>query len=191
MNVTYHTREWVAGHGGRRSSLAIALPLISSRCALMMPGWRSSAAVRRPQNCPDPWHINEAIRQGSVANLAVFHFYRAFSSLMIITLLIVTLLDLVLARPYAENECPNSSVSPADHKTLFKRINSGCSTSGPASCSGLDVSDTCCTEFPAGLILLTQVCPCWNSGSGCWLILCTTTPQDWKTNVCQSVLCKT
>ncbi|KZP25290.1 ribonuclease T2 [Athelia psychrophila] len=46
--------------------------------------------------------------------------------------------------------------SSADPVSLFKRISSGCSTSGAASCSSSSVSDTCCTEYPGGLLLQTQ-----------------------------------
>ncbi|KAH7925177.1 ribonuclease T2 [Leucogyrophana mollusca] len=39
---------------------------------------------------------------------------------------------------------------------LFKRISSGCPTSGPASCYNTSAVDTCCTEYPGGLLLQTQ-----------------------------------
>ncbi|KZP14093.1 ribonuclease T2 [Athelia psychrophila] len=48
--------------------------------------------------------------------------------------------------------------SPADPVSLFKRISSGCSTAGTASCSSQSssVPDTCCTEYPGGILLQTQ-----------------------------------
>nr|BAC21194.1 ribonuclease T2 [Hericium erinaceus]BAD12140.1 ribonuclease T2 [Hericium erinaceus] len=46
--------------------------------------------------------------------------------------------------------------SSADSHSLFKRISSGCSTSGAASCSSGSVGNTCCTESPGGLLLQTQ-----------------------------------
>ncbi|KAM5536034.1 hypothetical protein V8D89_010292 [Ganoderma adspersum] len=46
------------------------------------------------------------------------------------------------------------SVSPLD---LFKRVSSGCSTSGPASCHNTTTEkDLCCFESPGGLLLQTQ-----------------------------------
>ncbi|KAF7971676.1 hypothetical protein HWV62_20112 [Athelia sp. TMB] len=51
---------------------------------------------------------------------------------------------------------PLIGFTPADPVSLFKRISSGCSTTGAASCSTTKVSDTCCTEFPGGLLLQTQ-----------------------------------
>ncbi|KAI0778700.1 RNase Gf29 [Trametes elegans] len=45
-------------------------------------------------------------------------------------------------------------VGPLD---LFKRVSSGCSTSGPASCHNTTrETDTCCFEAPGGLLLQTQ-----------------------------------
>ncbi|KAI0298170.1 ribonuclease T2-like protein [Multifurca ochricompacta] len=45
----------------------------------------------------------------------------------------------------------------ADMSHLFdKRLASGCSTSGPASCSTPIPSDLCCFESPGGLLLQTQ-----------------------------------
>lgn len=38
---------------------------------------------------------------------------------------------------------------------LFKRISSGCSPTGPLSCSS-NITDTCCTESPGGLLLHPQ-----------------------------------
>ncbi|KAH8099754.1 ribonuclease T2 [Cristinia sonorae] len=47
--------------------------------------------------------------------------------------------------------------SYADPVNLFKRISSGCSTTGPASCHNTThVSDLCCFESPGGLLLQTQ-----------------------------------
>ncbi|KZP19137.1 ribonuclease T2 [Athelia psychrophila] len=47
---------------------------------------------------------------------------------------------------------------PADPVSLFKRISSGCSTAGAASCSSQSssVPDTCCAEYPGGILLQTQ-----------------------------------
>ncbi|THH26971.1 hypothetical protein EUX98_g7221 [Antrodiella citrinella] len=46
------------------------------------------------------------------------------------------------------------ALSPAD---LFKRVSSGCSTSGPASCHNTTKeTDSCCFESPGGLLLQTQ-----------------------------------
>ncbi|KAF8560083.1 ribonuclease T2 [Imleria badia] len=39
---------------------------------------------------------------------------------------------------------------------LSRATSSGCSTSGPASCPTVTPSDTCCTEYPGGLLLQTQ-----------------------------------
>ncbi|KAI0081055.1 RNase Gf29 [Panus rudis PR-1116 ss-1] len=47
--------------------------------------------------------------------------------------------------------------SPADSMNLFKRISSGCSSSGPASCHNTTrQNDLCCFESPGGLLLQTQ-----------------------------------
>ncbi|KAH9897871.1 ribonuclease T2 [Cubamyces lactineus] len=52
---------------------------------------------------------------------------------------------------------PNVNVSPAGYNDLFKRISSGCSTSGPASCHNTTrETDLCCFEAPGGLLLQTQ-----------------------------------
>ncbi|KAI0783293.1 ribonuclease T2 [Abortiporus biennis] len=47
--------------------------------------------------------------------------------------------------------------SPVDSMNLFKRISSGCSTSGSASCHNTTKqTDLCCFESPGGLLLQTQ-----------------------------------
>ncbi|KAH9858319.1 ribonuclease T2 [Lenzites betulinus] len=44
-----------------------------------------------------------------------------------------------------------------EYNNLFKRISSGCSTSGPASCHNTTrETDLCCFEAPGGLLLQTQ-----------------------------------
>ncbi|KAI0652379.1 ribonuclease T2-like protein [Trametes meyenii] len=44
-----------------------------------------------------------------------------------------------------------------EYSNLFKRISSGCSTSGPASCHNTTKqTDSCCFEAPGGLLLQTQ-----------------------------------
>ncbi|KIJ66238.1 hypothetical protein HYDPIDRAFT_86785 [Hydnomerulius pinastri MD-312] len=48
------------------------------------------------------------------------------------------------------------ATSPVEFSNLFKRLSSGCSTSGPASCHNTSAVDTCCTEYPGGLLLQTQ-----------------------------------
>jgi ribonuclease T2 len=45
--------------------------------------------------------------------------------------------------------------SPAGPFELFRRVNSGCSNTGPASCSS-SAAGTCCFEAPGGLLLQTQ-----------------------------------
>ncbi|KZT30799.1 RNase Gf29 [Neolentinus lepideus HHB14362 ss-1] len=48
-------------------------------------------------------------------------------------------------------------VTPVGPMDLFKRLSSGCSTSGSASCHNSTVqSDLCCFESPGGLLLQTQ-----------------------------------
>ncbi|EPQ60442.1 RNase Gf29 [Gloeophyllum trabeum ATCC 11539] len=48
-------------------------------------------------------------------------------------------------------------VTPVGPMDLFKRISSGCSTSGSASCHNTTVQkDLCCFEAPGGLLLQTQ-----------------------------------
>ncbi|KAI0756483.1 ribonuclease T2 [Daedaleopsis nitida] len=50
-----------------------------------------------------------------------------------------------------------SFTSPVDSVNLFKRISSGCSTSGQASCHNTTKqTDLCCFESPGGLLLQTQ-----------------------------------
>jgi len=69
------------------------------------------------------------------------------------SLIFSVLLGSALAKPY---QLPTPAFfSRADPVSLFKRIDSGCSGSGPVSCS-TSVSDTCCTESPGGLLLQTQ-----------------------------------
>lgn len=82
-------------------------------------------------------------------------FYSTSRSTMLTTSLIFSvLLGSALAKPY---QLPTPAFfSRADPVSLFKRIDSGCSGSGPVSCS-TSVSDTCCTESPGGLLLQTQV----------------------------------
>ncbi|KAI0639927.1 ribonuclease T2 [Trametes polyzona] len=49
------------------------------------------------------------------------------------------------------------AASSVDYANLFKRISSGCSTNGPASCHNTTrQADTCCFESPGGLLLQTQ-----------------------------------
>ncbi|KAH7925179.1 ribonuclease T2 [Leucogyrophana mollusca] len=45
--------------------------------------------------------------------------------------------------------------TPVDPLELFKNFGS-CSTSGPASCHNTTAVNTCCTEYPGGLLLQTQ-----------------------------------
>ncbi|KDQ63253.1 hypothetical protein JAAARDRAFT_119977 [Jaapia argillacea MUCL 33604] len=48
-------------------------------------------------------------------------------------------------------------ITPVGPMDLFKRISSGCSTSGPASCHNRTTqSNLCCFESPGGLLLQTQ-----------------------------------
>jgi hypothetical protein len=78
---------------------------------------------------------------------------------MFAVLLFGALVNSAFAKPYYDSYNRRTpSFSPADPVSLFKRISSGCSTSGPASCSSSSVSNTCCTEFPGGLLLQPQVC---------------------------------
>ncbi|KAI0046625.1 ribonuclease T2 [Auriscalpium vulgare] len=47
--------------------------------------------------------------------------------------------------------------SPVDTPNLFKRVDSGCGTSGQTSCSNTTVQkDLCCFQAPGGLLLQTQ-----------------------------------
>ncbi|KAF9245833.1 ribonuclease T2 [Melanogaster broomeanus] len=46
--------------------------------------------------------------------------------------------------------------SSVDFSHLFKRLSSGCSTLGAASCHNTSAVNTCCTEYPGGLLLQTQ-----------------------------------
>ncbi|KIM82368.1 hypothetical protein PILCRDRAFT_785988 [Piloderma croceum F 1598] len=69
---------------------------------------------------------------------------------------IVLLAALVVSAAATPHDRRRPSFSPADTVSLFKRISSGCSTSGAASCSSSSVSNTCCTEFPGGLLLQPQ-----------------------------------
>ncbi|KAH7916454.1 ribonuclease T2 [Hygrophoropsis aurantiaca] len=63
---------------------------------------------------------------------------------MLSSLVVLSLLGSSMAR---------TSVDPM---SLFKRISSSCGTSGPLSCYNTTAVDTCCTEYPGGLILQTQ-----------------------------------
>ncbi|KAI0322988.1 base non-specific acid ribonuclease [Amylostereum chailletii] len=50
-----------------------------------------------------------------------------------------------------------SAFSPVDARSLFKRISSGCGTSGELSCQNTTaVENLCCFEAPGGLLLQTQ-----------------------------------
>ncbi|KAF8434336.1 base non-specific acid ribonuclease [Boletus edulis BED1] len=51
---------------------------------------------------------------------------------------------------------PTSTTSTVDPSYFFNSISSGCSASSPISCQNSSVSDTCCTEYPGGLLLQTQ-----------------------------------
>ncbi|EJF67147.1 ribonuclease T2 [Dichomitus squalens LYAD-421 SS1] len=63
-------------------------------------------------------------------------------------------LGVALAGTAVAGPSPFTSVGPLD---LFKRISSGCSTSGPASCHNTTKqTDLCCFESPGGLLLQTQ-----------------------------------
>ncbi|CDO73108.1 hypothetical protein BN946_scf185007.g162 [Trametes cinnabarina] len=62
--------------------------------------------------------------------------------------LLGSVLGSTLATPYT---------SPVGYMDLFKRISSGCSTTGPASCHNTTrETDLCCFEAPGGLLLQTQ-----------------------------------
>ncbi|TCD64320.1 ribonuclease T2-like [Steccherinum ochraceum] len=63
--------------------------------------------------------------------------------------LLASLASVAFASPFQ-----SPSLAPMD---LFKRVSSGCSTSGQASCHNTShVSDLCCFESPGGLLLQTQ-----------------------------------
>ncbi|KAF9454203.1 ribonuclease T2 [Macrolepiota fuliginosa MF-IS2] len=67
---------------------------------------------------------------------------------MIVPILIASFTGLAAAFPLS---------SPADVGGLFPRASSGCSTSGATSCHNSSaVSDSCCFEYPGGLLMQTQ-----------------------------------
>ncbi|KAI9573314.1 ribonuclease T2 [Boletus coccyginus] len=48
------------------------------------------------------------------------------------------------------------TTNTVDQSFLFKGISSGCPVSGPVSCQTMPVPNTCCTEYPGGLLMQTQ-----------------------------------
>ncbi|KAI0361063.1 RNase Gf29 [Trametes cingulata] len=65
---------------------------------------------------------------------------------------------IVILGALAGSAFATGSTSGVEYEDLFKRISSGCSTTGPASCQNTtEQIDLCCFEAPGGNVLQTQL----------------------------------